>query len=79
MKIQIFGMGCLKCKNLERNALDALESLAVDAEVEKVSDPAAIAGMGIMMTPALAIDGTVKSAGKVLSKEQIANLIRGEK
>jgi len=75
MKIQIFGMGCAKCNALERNAREAAESLALDAVIEKVSDPVAIAEMGIMMTPALAIDGKVKSAGKLLTKEQIAKYL----
>ena len=76
MKVQILGMGCMKCKTLERNARDAVESLALDAEIEKVSDPVAIAEMGVMMTPALAIDGKVMSAGKVLSKEQIERFLK---
>jgi small redox-active disulfide protein 2 len=79
MKVQIMGMGCAKCKTLEQNARDAIAAAGVDAEVEKVSDPAKIAEMGVMMTPAIAIDGIVKSAGKVLTKEQIAPFIKGEK
>lgn len=76
MKIQILGMGCMKCKTLEQNARDAVASLALDAEIEKVSDPVAIAEMGVMMTPALAIDGKVMSSGKVLSKEQIEKYLK---
>lgn len=79
MKIQILGMGCAKCRKLEQNARDALAELGVEAEVEKVSDPAAIAEMGVMMTPALAIDGKVRSVGKTLSKEQVAFYIKEAK
>ena len=79
MKIQILGMGCAKCRKLEQNARDALAELGVEAEFEKVSDPAAIAEMGVMMTPALAIDGKVRSVGKTLSKEQVAFYIKEAK
>lgn len=79
MKVQILGMGCTKCKTLEKNARDALAELGVEAEVEKISDPAAIAEMGVMMTPALAIDGRVRSVGKTLTKEQVAFYIKEAK
>ena len=79
MKIQILGMGCAKCRKLEQNARDALAELGVEAEVEKVSDPAAIAEMGVMMTPALAIDGRVRSVGKTLTKEQVAFYVKEAK
>lgn len=71
MKIQILGTGCPKCKQLEANAREALAKAGVMAEVEKVSDIDKIMEMGVMMTPALAIDGEVKSVGKLLGVEQI--------
>lgn len=79
MKVQILGMGCTKCKTLEKNAREALEELGVEAEVEKITDPAAIAEMGVMMTPALAIDGRVRSVGKTLTKEQVAFYVKEAK
>lgn len=79
MKVQILGSGCAKCKMLEHNAREAIAELGVVAEVEKLSDPEAILDMGVMMTPALAIDGVVKSKGKVLSKEQIKPFLDGGK
>lgn len=79
MKMQILGSGCPKCKLLEQHARDAIEELGIEAEVEKVSDPDTILEMGVMMTPALAIDGVVKSSGKVLSKDQIKPFIDGGK
>lgn len=72
MKIQILGTGCPKCKQLEANAREAVASKGVEAEIEKVSDIDQIMEMGVMMTPALVIDGEVRSVGKVLTVAQIA-------
>lgn len=63
MKIQILGTGCAKCRALTANAERAVAELGVDAEIEKVDQIADIVRMGVMMTPALAIDGEVKSVG----------------
>jgi small redox-active disulfide protein 2 len=79
MVVQILGTGCPKCKALEANARAAIESLGLQAEVKKVTDLNDIMGMGVMVTPALAIDGTVKSAGKILTTAQIADMLRGGK
>jgi small redox-active disulfide protein 2 len=76
MKIEIMGMGCAKCKTLEKNAREAASELGVEAEIVKVTDAAAIAEMGVMMTPALAVNGRVRSVGKVLTKEQVAFYIK---
>ena len=77
MKIQILGTGCPKCKKLEENARAAAGETGVEIEVEKVTDIDKITDMGVMITPALAVDGVVKSTGKVLSKDEIAKIIRG--
>jgi len=79
MKIQILGTGCPKCKMLEKNAREALRVSAIQAEVEKVTDLDEIMNMGVMMTPAIIVDGTIKSTGKVLSKDQIVQLLEEEK
>jgi len=79
MKVQILGTGCPKCRQLETNAREALRSAGLEASVEKVTDVDAIMNMGVMMTPALAVDGVVKSAGKVLGKEEIARILQGGK
>ncbi|MGC8765092.1 MAG: thioredoxin family protein [Brevinematia bacterium] len=76
MKIQILGVGCPNCKRLEENAREALKALGINAEIEKVTDIDQIMNFGVMMTPALAIDGVVKSSGKVLTKEQIMELLK---
>ena len=75
MKVQILGTGCPKCKKLTENAEAACRDLGVDAEVEKVTDIDKITGYGVLMTPALAVDGEVKSVGKVLSVEEIKRLV----
>ncbi len=79
MKIQILGSGCPKCKALEANAREAVKALTMDADIEKVTGIDEIMEMGVMMTPALAIDGEVKSVGKILSPEQISDYIKGGK
>ena len=76
MKIQILGSGCAKCKALEASAVEAVKNLGTDDEVVKVSDFDEIMEMGVMITPALAIDGEVKSSGKVLTADQVAEYIR---
>lgn len=75
MKIEILGVGCPKCKQLTVNAEAAVKELNVHAEIGKVTDINKITEYGVMMTPALAVDGTVVSAGKVLSKDEIKKLI----
>ena len=79
MKIQVLGTGCAKCKTLEANAREAVAKMGVDAEVVKITDVEQIIGMGVMMTPALAIDGEIRSVGKVLSVDQIAAQLKGKK
>jgi small redox-active disulfide protein 2 len=75
MKLQVLGPGCPKCHALAVHAGVALKSLGLEADVEKVEDIRTIAAMGVMATPALAVDGKVVSAGKVLSSAEIAELI----
>ena len=75
MKIQILGTGCPKCKALAENADRAATELGLDYELEKVTDIVKIMGFGVMMTPALAVDGKVKSAGKVLTAEDIKKFL----
>jgi len=78
LKIQILGTGCPKCKQLMANAEKAVETSGVDAQVEKIDQVQEIMKFGVMSTPALAVDGDVKSAGKVLSVEQIQQMLEGE-
>jgi small redox-active disulfide protein 2 len=75
MKIQILGGGCAKCQKLAENAQAAINETGLEAVIEKITDSDRIMDMGVMFTPALAIDGEVKSTGKVLDKSEIARLI----
>jgi small redox-active disulfide protein 2 len=77
MKIQILGAGCPKCKTLESNAREAVMKAGVEADIEKITDVDKIMEMGVMITPGLAIDGEVKKTGKVLSADEITELIKG--
>jgi small redox-active disulfide protein 2 len=74
-KIQILGTGCPKCKKLAENAEQAAKQLNIEHQIEKITDINEIMKFGIMMTPALAVDGQVKVVGKVLSPEQIKQLL----
>ncbi len=78
MIIQIYGPGCSMCKMLEKQAQNAVSTLGLDAKVEKISDAEMIMNMGIMVVPALVINGEVKSSGKLLSEKNIIKLITGE-
>ncbi|MFP4423956.1 MAG: thioredoxin family protein [Candidatus Woesearchaeota archaeon] len=71
MKIEILGSGCPNCKQLEENAKKALEEAGKEAEVVKVEEIDKIVGYGVMSTPAIVIDGEVKSYGKVADVEEI--------
>ncbi len=77
MKISVLGTGCPKCKKLAEVAELAAQELGVQYELEKVTDINAIMGYGVMMTPALAIDGKVVATGKVLSVEETKKLLSG--
>jgi small redox-active disulfide protein 2 len=74
-KVQVLGTGCPKCKKLAENAEAAIKAAGVDAQVEKVTHINDIMAMGVMMTPALAIDGQVKVVGKVASPDEIKALL----
>jgi small redox-active disulfide protein 2 len=75
MKIEILGTGCPKCKKLFENAQEAVKNLGTGATVVKVEDIQLIMNAGVMLTPAIAVDGEVKSAGKVLSADEIKKII----
>jgi len=77
MKIEILGMGCPKCKILYQNTLDAVKAAGQEAEVIKVEDLDKITEYAVMTTPALVIDGEVKSAGRVLSADEIKKMLEG--
>ncbi len=74
-KLQILGTGCPKCKKLAENAEAAAKALGIEYELEKVKDINEIMKFGVMMTPALAVDGEVKVVGKVPDPEAIKPLL----
>ena len=74
-KLQILGTGCPKCKKLAENAETAAKELGIEYKIEKVTEISEIMKFGVMMTPALAVDGKVKIVGKVPSPEDIKKLI----
>ena len=73
--VQVLGTGCAKCEKLKNNAEEAIQQSGVEATVEKITDINEITGFGVMMTPAIAIDGEVKSVGKLLSPAEIQELL----
>ena len=74
--IVVFGPGCTNCVNLATNAEQAAKELGIEYQLEKVKDLAQIARFGIMRTPALSVDGSVKTMGKVASVEEIKALLQ---
>jgi len=74
-KIQILGTGCSKCKKLADNAATAVRELGLDCEIEKIEDMRKIMAMKVLSTPALAIDGVIKSSGKLLTVDEIKKII----
>lgn len=77
MKIEILGTGCTKCKNLEENTKQAVVKIGGFHEIKKVEDIVEIMNYGVMSTPALVVDGVVKSTGKVLSVDELLILFKG--
>ena len=74
-KIQILGMGCPKCRRLAENAKAAAQELGIEFKLEKVVDIDDITEFGVALTPALAIDGEVKSEGRIPSSEEIKRFL----
>jgi small redox-active disulfide protein 2 len=79
MEIKILGMGCPKCKRVERLAKEAASEMGVNATFTKVEDMDAIMGYDVMSTPALVIDEEVKATGRIPRKDEIAEWIRAAK
>ncbi len=75
MDIKVLGPGCRNCVTLEARTREALDQLGLDADVEKVTDPAEIVGYGVLSTPGLVVDGELVFAGKVPSVRQLTGLL----
>ena len=76
MKIQVLGTGCAKCKQLTAAAEQAVAELALGVPVEKVEDVREIMKFKVMSTPALVVDGQVRSTGKVLTAEAVKAFLK---
>ena len=74
-KIQILGTGCAKCQKLTAVADEAAKALSLTYEIEKVTEIDRIMGFGVMFTPALVVDGVVKSAGRVPTVDEMKKLL----
>ena len=74
-KLQILGMGCARCTNLAAATEEAAKTLGIEYQIEKVTDLNKIMSFGVMMTPALVVDGEVKAAGRVPSVEDIKKML----
>ena len=75
MKIEILGTGCAKCKKLYENTIEAVKKSGKEAEVLKVEDIKKIMEYGVMSTPALVVDGVVKTSGKLVSPQEIIAML----
>jgi len=71
MEIKVLGPGCPKCQETEKVVKEAIDETGVSADIEKVTDTMKIAGYGVFGTPAVVVDGEVKSVGKIPGKEDV--------
>ena len=78
MEIRILGGGCARCKTLEQNVFQAAAKLNIPADIQAITDIIEISKYGVMSTPALVINGKVKTVGKVPNVAQVIELIREE-
>jgi len=79
MKIEILGTGCPKCKKLHEISEEAVKELGISAEIIKITDINKIIDYGVMVTPALVIDGDLMVAGKIPGKQEITDWIKEKK
>jgi len=78
MKIEVLGTGCPKCQATLRNAEQAVKELGIQAEIAKVDDLSEITARGVMVTPALAIDGEIKCSGRIPTVGEIKSWLKGD-
>jgi small redox-active disulfide protein 2 len=76
MEIKVLGPGCPKCQQTEKIVKEAVAEAGVDANIEKVTDTLEIAGYGVFGTPAVVMDGEVKSVGKIPSKNDVKSWVQ---
>jgi small redox-active disulfide protein 2 len=76
MQIQVLGVGCSKCRQLAANAAEAVRQLGLACPIEQVEDISQIVAAGVMVTPALRIDGKVVATGRVVDVETIKGMLK---
>ena len=79
METKVLGPGCPKCNQTEKVVIDAVAELGIAAHIEKVTDVMKIAGYGVFGTPAVVVDGEVKSVGKIPTKEDVKSWLKKSK
>jgi len=77
VKIEVLGTGCMKCRRLLKNVEAAVKELGIDAEIKKVDDITEIMELGVMFTPALAVDGEMRISGRVADVEELKEILKG--
>ncbi len=77
MKIEVLGTGCMKCKRLFKNVEIAVKELGITAEIVKVDDISEIINRGVVLTPALAVDGEMKVSGRVADVKELKEILKG--
>jgi small redox-active disulfide protein 2 len=75
-KVEILGPGCQKCRLVKDRVKEIIEDLQIEAEVEEVTDLDKIIELGVIATPAVVVDGRVKSAGRIPTREEIVKYLR---
>lgn len=75
-KVEILGPGCPKCQFVKKRVKETIEELGMEAEVKEITDIGKIIKYGVMATPAVVIDGSVKSAGRIPTREEIEKWLR---
>jgi small redox-active disulfide protein 2 len=78
MEIKVLGPGCPKCQQTEKIVKEAVAEAGLEAQIEKVTDAMEIAGYGVFGTPAVVVDGEVKSVGKIPSKNDVQSWIQNK-
>ena len=76
MEIKVLGPGCVKCEQTEKNVKEAVQESGVAAKIEKVTDVMEIAKYGVFGTPAVVVDGEVRSVGKIPDKDEIITWLK---
>ena len=76
MEIKVLGPGCLKCEQTEKNVKEAVQESGMDVKIEKVTDVMEIAKYGVFGTPAVVVDGEVRSVGKIPNKDEIITWLK---